>query len=160
MYFELPNYGAGPTRYRYIPVDITPQNFHRNRRDDSMLIVDNPALISAVREAYPLCYGSINLILEDCEIGCCSLYRPALYLRLIKFMNPGETWEVPYVIVTDEELTALVRMRYPQESKDPAFIDNIIQAYHFQTDGEIINIKIDNPPPGLTELFENSRSGS
>ena len=153
MYFELPNYGTGPTRYRYIPVDITPQNFHRNRRNDSMLIVDNPVLISAVREAYPLCYGSINLIVEDCEIDCCTLYRPALYLRLIKFMNPGETWEIPYVIVTDEELAALVRMRYPQESKDPAFIDNIIQEYHFQTNDEIVHIKIDNPPPGLTELF-------
>ena len=155
MYFELPKYGADPTRYRYVPIEITPQNFHRNRYDDTktMLIVDNPELTAAVREEYPFFYGSINLCIEDCEFDCCSFYRPFLFLRMLKDFVSGDPWDCVPVIVTDEELTALVRMRYPQESKDPAFIDNIIQEYHFQTNGEIVHIKIDNPPPGLTELF-------
>ena len=52
MYFQLPDYYSGPPRYRYVPVEITPQNFHKNKRDDSMLIVDNPALIATVREEH------------------------------------------------------------------------------------------------------------
>ena len=60
MYFQLPDYYSGPPRYRYVPVEITPQNFHKNKRDDSMLIVDNPALIAAVREEH-LNYGKVNV---------------------------------------------------------------------------------------------------
>ena len=70
MYFELPNHThffhfVGSNRYRYAPVEITPQNFHRNRRDDSMLIVDSPVLTSAVCEEFERAYGKINIMVPD-----------------------------------------------------------------------------------------------
>ena len=59
----------------------------------------------------------------------------------------------PTVILTDEELTALFCMRYSDDAKDLEVIATALELYHYHTNGMKIHIKIDNPPPGLTELF-------
>ncbi len=152
MYIELQNYGAGPTRYRYIPVDITPQNFHRNRRDDSILTVANPELISAAREEYA-CYGPVNIFLPDSLIyDIFDSVTPVMLLNIYKW-DSAFCDGVVSVIFTDDELTALLRMRYPRETKNPDVIRSALDKYHEATNGTIMHIKIDNPPPGLTELF-------
>lgn len=152
MYFELPKYGAGPTRYRYVPVEITPQNFHRNRRDDSMLTVANPELISAVRNEYA-CYGPVNIFLPDSLIDdIFDSVTPVMLLNIYKWDSAFSDGVVS-VIFTDDELTALLRMRYPRETKNPDVIRSALDKYHYETNDTIMYIKIDNPPPGFTELF-------
>lgn len=166
MYIELPQSHdffrfIGSNRYRYIPVDITPQNFHRNRRDDSLLIVDSPVLSSAVCEEFARAYGKINIMIPDYDVyGSYYPRTPSLHLRLKKYFPDDEDYIITDIILTDEELTALVRMRYPKESKRADFMEMALDEYHEATNGTIMHIKIDNPPHGLTELFENSHSGS
>lgn len=166
MYFELPQSSdffrfRGSNRYRYVPVDITPQNFHRNRRDYWMLIVDNPELTSAVCEEFDRVYGKINIMVPDYDdYSGCYPRTPNLHLRLKKYFPDDEDYIITDIILTDEELAALVRMRYPKESKRADFMEMALDEYHEATNGKILNIKIDNPPPGLTELFSNSRNGS
>lgn len=159
MYFELPAYYSGPTRYCYVPVDITPQNFHRNRRDDSMLTIANHELVSAVRKEYA-CYGPVNIFLPDSLIyDHFESVTPVMCLNIYK-------WDSEFcdgivnVIVTDDELAALLRMRYHKETKNPDVISSALDKYHYEINNTIMYIKIDNPPPGLTELFETRRNGS
>lgn len=159
MYIELQNYVLGPARYRYIPVDITPQNFHRNRRDDAMLTVASPELISAAREEYA-CYGPVNVFVPDSLIyDTNETVRTSMFLNIYKWDSEFCDGCIP-VLFTDDELTSLLRMRYPRQTKDPDVISSALDKYHEETNGTIMYIKIDNPPPGLTKLFENSRSGS
>lgn len=159
MYFELPNHThffhfVGSNRYRYAPVEITPQNFHRNRRDDSMLIVDSPVLTSAVCEEFERAYGKINIMVPDYDVySCCYPRTPSLHFRLKKYFPDDDDYVITDIILTDEELADLVRMRYPKESKRADFMEMALDEYHEATNGKIVNIKIDNPPPGLTELF-------
>lgn len=147
MYIELPHNGDTMPRYRYVPVEITPHDFHRHREDKTCLIVDSFPINTAVRDEY-WCYGSIMLFvpnrLYDAD-GCV----PCLYLNIEAIASPtGEnSISCPRVIVTDEELTALFRMRYPDDARDPDIISDVLETYHYYTNGEIIHIKIDNPPP-------------
>lgn len=154
MYFELPKYGAGPTRYRYILVNITSQNFHRNRRDDSMLTVANHELVSAVRDEYA-CYGPVNIFLPDsliydtCESAC-----PVMFLNIYKWDSAFSDGVVP-VLFTDDELVALLRMRYPKHAKNPDVVRTALEKYHAETNGTVMYIKIDDPHPELIDLFQN-----
>lgn len=166
MYFELPDYRdffrfTGSYRYRYVPVDITPQNFHCNRHNDSMLIVDNTELTAAVREEFERAYGKINILVPDYDVYESDFPRyPLLYIRLKKYFPDDEDYALVNIILTDEEFSALVRMRYPIESQRDDFISMAIDEWHEYTSSQVIYIKIDNPPPGLTELFEDGRNGS
>ena len=126
-----------------------------------MLIVDNPELTSAVRKEFDRAYGKINIMVPDYDVYGCSYPRtPNLHLRLKKYFPDDEDYIITNIILTDEELSTLVRMRYPKESKRDDFMEMALDEYHEATNGKTVNIKIDNPPPELNELFENSRSGS
>ena len=158
MYFQLPDYYSGPPRYRYVPVEITPQNFHKNKRDDSMLIVDNPALIATVREEH-LNYGKVNVYVPDYyDYGAFGNLCPCLYFPISKFSGYGDPYYFSDIIITDDELLSLIRMRYPKEAKDPEFIDRALWDYHAEHDGMTAHIKIDNPSPDLIKLFNSSSS--
>ena len=147
MYIEVPRNGGTMPRYRYVPVEITPHDFHRHRKDKSCLIVDSLTINAAVRDEY-WCYGSISLFVPN-HLYNTDLCVPCLYLHIEAVASPtGEnSISCPRVIVTDEELTALFRMRYPDDAKDPDIISDVLKMYHYYTNGEIIHIKIDNPPP-------------
>ena len=149
MYIELPRNGDAMPRYRYIPVEITPHDFHRHRKDKNCLIVDSFTINAAVRNEY-WCYGSISLFVPN-HLYNTDLCVPFLYLHIVAVASPtGEvTISCPRVILSDTELTALFRMRYPDDAKDPEIISDVLKMYHYYTNGEIIHIKIDNPPPNM-----------
>ena len=79
MYIELPRNGDTMPRYRYVPVEITPHDFHRHRKDKTCLIVDSFAINTAVRDEY-WCYGSIMLFVPNrlYDVDYCA---PCLYLN-------------------------------------------------------------------------------
>lgn len=149
MYIELPRNGDAMPRYRYIPVEITPHDFHRHRKDKNCLIVDSFTINAAVRNEY-WCYGSISLFVPN-HLYNTDLCVPCLYLHIEAVASPtGEvTISCPRVILSDTELTALFRMRYPDDAKDPEIISDVLKMYHYYTNGEITHINIDNPPPNM-----------
>lgn len=153
MYIELPHNVDTMPRYRYVPVEITPHDFHRHRKDKMRLMVDNPTINAAAREEY-WCYGPISLFipnyLYDFDSAIPSL---CLYIKSHDPSFGSKAMCFPAVILTDEELTALFRMRYPDDAKDPEVIATALELYHYHTNGTTIHVKIDNPSSELMELF-------
>ena len=128
MYFEVNHRRPDGSLFSRIDAEISPHDFHRNKRIYHGLIVDSPAINAAVRNEYVLCYGSINILVPNFYDDA-DLSAPLLFLRFYKDFD-NDPYDCFRVIVTDDELFQLFCLRYPKYAKRPEIFDETLQEYH------------------------------
>lgn len=116
--------------------DITPQDFHRDKRDPTLLIIDSPAIVAAFE---PLTrweiIGKLRLFVPNytytCDCDCCCIHYRKRTENPGDYKIGGGEYEIFHCNYTNEELQMLVRLRYPRDAKDEALFHDIITTARY-----------------------------
>ena len=133
MYINISDEFKEPNWQRF---NITPQEFHRDKRDHTLLIIDSPAINAAFHEfTHGFMVGKLHLFvpnyLYSCDFDTCSVHYRAYAEGPGDFAIGGPSIKFFDCFYSNEELEMLVKLRYPMDAKNEALFADIVSTARY-----------------------------
>lgn len=150
--------------------EITLQDFHRNRRDSTALIIDHPGINALYEEFAYLRNGKLNLLVPEPGTA-----EPVHHVVSFRYWGRADGRENPWALsgdsfnywhwdncfLTDSELKMLLYLRYPgfcQNEEEEKTVMTDIRNYEYRGDyfsDGLLKPNLDLPAPYNDILYKN-----